>query len=106
MTSILSFQEHDVTVTGQHGHDIPKVLKKKSSMVVKDPALAVPGCDIILITVPAFTHEQYLTALKPHVKPGVILVGLPGQAGFEFAVHHIWGELAKESTIMCFESLP
>ena len=106
MALLFSLQEHDFTVTVHHGHDIPKVLRKKPSMVVKDPGLAVPGCDIIFITVPAFAHEQYLAALKPHVKPGVILVGLPGQAGFEFAVRGIWGELAKECTIMAFESLP
>ena len=74
--------------------------------VTKDPAKAAPGVDIIIFTVPAFAHQGYLDALKPFVKPGMVIVGLPGQAGFEFAVRGSWGDLAKQCTLMSFESLP
>ena len=74
--------------------------------MTKDPAKAVPGCDIIILAVPAFAHQGYFDALKPYITPGVIVVGLPGNAGFEFAVRGSWGDLAKQCTIMSFESLP
>lgn len=102
-TNTMANNEFTVTV---HGGAEPKVLKHKPSMVVKDPAKGVPGADLILFTVPAFAHEQYLNALKPYIKPGAVLVGMPGQAGFEFAVRGLWGDLAAQCTIMSFESLP
>ncbi len=89
-----------------HSGDSSKTLEAKPSLVTKNPEEAVPGCNVILFAVPAFAHEQYLNALKPHVQPGTVLVGIPGQAGFEFAVRGIWGDLAKQCTIMSFESLP
>ena len=78
----------------------------KPSMVSKTPEKAVPGADIIVITVPAFAHGQYLEAIKPHIKPGVVIVGLPGQSGFDFAVHGILGDKAQQCTVISFESLP
>ena len=89
-----------------HSGEDKKTLRAKPALVSKCPDEAMPGIQVILFAVPAFAHEQYLNALKPHVQPGTILVGIPGQAGFEFAVRGIWGELAKKCTIMSFESLP
>nr|CAJ43559.1 alanopine dehydrogenase [Sipunculus nudus] len=74
--------------------------------VSKDPAKVVPGSDIIMITVPAFAHAQYFSAIKPHMKEGVVIVGLPGRAGFDFAAHGILGEKASCCTLISFESLP
>ncbi len=71
-----------------------------------NPAEAVEGCDIILFVVPAFVHEKYLRVISSYIEPGTILVGLPGNAGFEFAIREILGNLAKQCTIMSFESLP
>ena len=83
-----------------------KNIVSRPSKVSKIPEEVVPGCDVILFAVPAFAHEQYLNALRPHIKPGTIVVGIPGQAGFEFAVRGIWGDLAKQCTIMNFITLP
>ncbi|ELT92175.1 hypothetical protein CAPTEDRAFT_141167 [Capitella teleta] len=95
----------DFSVDCHAGGKVTNVVGKPS-IVTKDPAKAAPGVDIIVFTVPAFAHAGYLEALKPYVKPGLVLVGCPGQAGFEFAVRGIWGEAAKGVTIMSFESLP
>ena len=86
--------------------DDQKILTSKPALVTKKPDEAMPDVQVILFAVPAFAHEQYLNALKPHVQPGTVLVGIPGQAGFEFAVRGVWGEMAKKCTIMSFESLP
>ncbi len=83
-----------------------KNIVAKPFKVSKKAEEVVPGVDVILFAVPAFAHEQYLNALKPHIKPGAILVGLPGQAGFEFAVRGIWGDVARQCTIMNFITLP
>ncbi|KAK2146505.1 hypothetical protein LSH36_604g04078 [Paralvinella palmiformis] len=100
-------KDHDFTVTLHAANKDPVKLVSKPSMVTKDPAEAMRGnVDIIVFTVPAFAHKNYLEQLKPYVKPGMILAGCPGQAGFEFAVRGIWGELALKVSVMSFESLP
>lgn len=53
-------------------------LKSKPTLVTKDASVAAPGCELIVITVPAFAHAGYLKALKPYVKYGTLVVGCPG----------------------------
>lgn len=90
-----------VDVTGPE----EKLTVSMPTKISKDPAIA-QGVDVILFAVPAFAHDQYITALKPYAKPGTIIVGLPGQPGFDFAVRGTWGDLARQCTIMTFITLP
>ena len=97
---------HDFEIkVNSHGVETHTV-RTKPALVTKDPAKAAVDVDVVVLTVPAFAHAQYLEALKPYIKPGWVLVGLPGQAGFEFQVRGIWGAEAKKVTIIAFESLP
>ena len=81
-------------------------VKAKSFLVTKDPRLAIFGCDVIIIVVPAYAHEGFFVALKPYIKPGMTLVGLPGRCGFELQVRDILGELFHQINVLNFESLP
>ena len=101
-----AMKDNDFIVTCQNPDGSKTVINKKPALVTKDPAAAMPGIQIIVITVPAFAHGQYLEALEPYVQPGTVLVGLPGQAGFEFAVRGTWGDKAKHCSLLSFESLP
>ncbi|CAH1798155.1 unnamed protein product [Owenia fusiformis] len=75
--------------------------------VCKDPGLVIPGCDVIILTVPAYAHGVYLEAIKDYLPEGVTIIGLPGQPGFEFAVKQTLGKnAARKYTIASFESLP
>ena len=78
----------------------------KPSVVSKDAAQVAPGCDIIVLTVPAFAHELYLKTLEPYIEPGMVIVGMPGRGGFDFAVRSVLGEKARHISIMSMESLP
>ena len=62
--------------------------------------------DIVVFMLPASAHEVFLHALKPYIKPGTIIVGLPGGPGFEFQVLHVLGDVGQQCTIMNFESSP
>ena len=62
--------------------------------------------DIVVLVLPANAHSVYLEILKPRLKPGTIVVGLPGLPGFEFETQHVLGDTTKPCTIMNFESLP
>lgn len=101
-----AMKHNDFTTTIVVKGKDPIVLKTRPSMVSKDPGEVTPDVDLIIFMVPAFAHEQYLKALKPFIRPGMVLVGCPGQAGFEFAVWGILGEKAKQVSVMSYDSLP
>jgi hypothetical protein len=73
--------------------------------ITSDPS-TVRACDLVLICVPAFAHEQYLTALVPHLPDGCVVVGLPGQNGFEFDLRSTLGERMRSIVALNFDSLP
>lgn len=67
----------------------------------------VPGSDIIILAIPSFTHELYLRALAPHVKPGVIIGAMPGEGGFDLCARHVLGaDFVAQSNIFALETLP
>jgi hypothetical protein len=74
--------------------------------ITSDPEVAARDCDIVIISVPAFLHLQYLTVLAPHLPSGCVVVGLPGQNGFEFDVRKALGDRFESTIVVNFESLP
>jgi len=101
-----ALQKGDFTVSlYEHGEKHGE-LKSKPTLVTKDPSKAIPGTDVIVFVMPAFAHENYLQAIKPYIEPGMILAGLPGRPGFEFQVYGTLGDVAKQCSVMNFETLP
>jgi ketopantoate reductase len=65
------------------------VAESNAALVTDDPGEAARGCDLAFFVLPAFLHARYLAALAPFLEDGCVLVGLPGQPGFEFDVREI-----------------
>ena len=103
-TEIMRDDDFTVTVKSPTKQD-QYIIQSKPSKVTNDPRDA-KNCDVIILCVPAFAHAQYLEALKQYVKPGVVLVGLPGQAGFEFEVRKYWGDIVNQCVILTYDTLP
>jgi hypothetical protein len=100
-----TLKTNDFTVRRKkHGEELAPVICKPD-LVSKDPSCA-KGCNLIILVVPAFAHNEYLTALKPYIGKGSTIIGLPGRAGFDFETRGILGPLAKDCTLVNFESLP
>lgn len=93
-----------ISITYNDGTEEDK--QTKPLLITKDPESAMEGISVIFFTVPAFAHGQYLTELKPFIKDNDLLVGLPGQAGFEFQCRSILGDKTKNCVLVSFESLP
>ena len=74
--------------------------------VTNNPEDAIRDVDIVVFLPPASALQVFLDALKPHIKPGTIIVGLPGGPGFQFHVLHVLGDVGQQCTIMNFESSP
>ncbi|XP_078351394.1 uncharacterized protein LOC144636134 isoform X2 [Oculina patagonica] len=99
-------EKSDLEVTLHRKGKEPTSIKSKPSLVTKNPEDAMRDVDIVVFVLPAFAHEVLLDAIKPHIKPGTIIVGLPGGPGFEFQVREVLGDVARQCTIMNFESSP
>ena len=99
-------QRDRLTVTARNGKDDQVVVTAQPFTVTNDARQAARGCDIIVFAVPAFAHASYLSSLEPFIEPGCVIVGLPGQNGFEFDVRQSLSERLHRCIVMNFESLP
>ncbi len=98
-----ALQLQPLTVIGRNGDG---AWSANSFRVTHDPTVAARGCDLIIFAVPTFSHERYLELLRPEIKDGCVIVGLPGQNGFEFEVRHTLGPKLRNCAVINFESLP
>jgi len=98
-------QGGDFKVTVSQGGNVTDYTSKPK-LITKVPDAVAADADIIILSVPAFAHAQYFTALKPFLKSGAVVVGSPGVPGFLFQFAHIMGDRANQFTLATFESLP
>ena len=89
----------------RHGEELTSITSQPA-LVTNISEDAIRDVNIVVFMLPASAHQVFLDALKPHIKPGTIIVGLPGGAGFEFQVLHVLGDVGQQCTIMSFESSP
>ncbi len=95
-----------LTIMARKGADDRVAFSANPFTVTTDPGQAARGCDVIMFAVPAFLHWRYLIALAPYIGPGCVVVGLPGQNGFEFDVRAALRDRLSDCVVMNFESLP
>eukprot|EP00532_Pseudo-nitzschia_australis_P007179 CAMPEP_0168165820 /NCGR_PEP_ID=MMETSP0139_2-20121125/1687_1 /TAXON_ID=44445 /ORGANISM="Pseudo-nitzschia australis, Strain 10249 10 AB" /LENGTH=366 /DNA_ID=CAMNT_0008082955 /DNA_START=424 /DNA_END=1521 /DNA_ORIENTATION=+ len=63
--------------------------------------------DVVILALPSFAHELYLKALKPYLRPGLLIGAMPGEGGFDLLVRHILGDnFITASNIFALETLP
>jgi hypothetical protein len=75
-------------------------------LVTNDPEEGARGRDVVILSLPAFMHSSYLEALAPYLERGSVIVGLPGQCGFEFEISQIFGQRKTDFVVVNFDSLP
>ena len=78
----------------------------KPALVTKKTEDVMGDAEIVVFMMQPSCLKYYLEALATHVKPGTIIVGLPGNSEFHFQVCHALGRKAQQCTTMNFESLP
>jgi NAD/NADP octopine/nopaline dehydrogenase, alpha-helical domain len=99
-------QRDQLTVNVPDGDGARVVLVANSFAVTSNPEQAARRCDIVILCLPAFLHSRYLMSLAPYLEDGCVVVGLPGQCGFEFDVRQVLGERIGRFSIINFDSLP
>ena len=79
---------------------IPTVITDQASEVADD-------LSVVILALPSFTHEQYLSALKPRLVPGVIIGAMPGEGVFDVCARHVLGrDFCDKSYLFATETLP
>ncbi len=61
-----------ITITGATAFG--KTGKVMPKLVTTDPGKAIPGAEVLMLTVPAYGHEPFMKAIVPHLQDGQILV--------------------------------
>ena len=97
---------NELKVTFHWKREEPTSITSQPSLVTNNPVEAIRDVNIVVFMLPASAHRFFLDTLKPYIKPGTIIVGLPGAPGFEFQILHVLGDVGQQCTIMNFESSP
>ena len=87
------------------GEETSRIVSKPALVSKKTEDLMGDAEMVVFMMQPSYL-KYYLKALATHVKPGTIIVGLPGNREFHSQVRHALGRKAQQCTIMNFESLP
>lgn len=101
-----AMHRHRLTVVGRNGANGGHGWQANTFTVTERPEQAACGCDLIIFAMPAFSHARYFSLLEPEIKEGSVIVGLPGQNGFEFAARKALGAKLRNCVVINFESLP
>ena len=99
-------QQMQFDVTVHYNREEPKHILSNPILLTERPENTIRDVDIVILMLPRSAHQLYLEALRPHIKPGAIIVGLPGYPGFDSEARHILGDKGRQCTIMNFESEP
>ena len=98
-----AIQQKEFDVAVHCNGEEPKHILSKPALLTETLENTIRDVDIVVLMLPAAVHQLYLKASRPHIKPGAIIVGLPGYPGFDREARHILG---RRCTIMNFESVP
>lgn len=101
-----AIEKTEMVLTVRGEDDRTTEIKSKPNMVSNDPKAVVPESDLIVFTVAANTHEEYISAMSGHLHKKMVVIGLPGLPGFEYLCKSYFGELSDQITIMSFELSP
>eukprot|EP01083_Nonionella_stella_P026213 72130_1 len=86
-----------------------KQVKAKPANITNDPKCLV-GADVVIISLPAFAHNQYLTAIKEYVKPRknktTLVACFPGLSGLDCDWISIFGKENKDFVLLSAITLP
>jgi hypothetical protein len=83
------------------------IMKGSVARVSMDPAKVLPGCDFLIITVPACHHDRVFAAAKPFLKRGMVIGVLVAEGGVEWCAQASLGpELFSSITFFSLESTP
>ncbi|CAC5416686.1 unnamed protein product [Mytilus coruscus] len=101
-----SLKEGGLTISATQPDGSVENIESSPSFVTKDAAAAMNQIQVVFIVAPAYRHELYIRSILPYINRNMLVVGLPGHAGFELQCKYILGDKSRICTIVGFDSLP
>lgn len=68
------------------------IFSGKINLATNDAQRAIDGCELILLTIPAFLFERQLNKIRQYVYKDTMIAAFPGTGGKEFVFRKIMGE--------------
>lgn len=66
----------------------------------------IPESDVVIVSIPAFGHEMYFSAIAPYLTPGTIVGVMVAEGGTDWAARHCFREKKDDIVFFGLETLP
>ena len=66
----------------------------------------ISTADVVILCLPAYGHQTYFDIITPHLQDTCIVVGMPGQPGFEYQCLQYLEKNHKRCPVLSTETLP
>ena len=73
--------------------------------ITKDVGI-ISTADVVILCLPAYGHQTYFDIITPHLQDTCIVVGMPGQPGFEYQCLQYLEKNRKICPVLSTETLP
>jgi hypothetical protein len=75
-------------------------------VVTNLPEEVIPESDVVIVSIPAFGHEMYFSAIAPYLTPGTIVGVMVAEGGTDWAARHCFGDRGNDIVFFGLETLP
>ena len=66
-----SLVDSQLVITVHEANGALQMIRSRPSCISSRPEDVACGCDMIILTMPAFAHSIYMRAIKSYVQPGI-----------------------------------
>lgn len=87
-------------------HDRERTFHGRPNRASSDPAEVVRGSQIVLLALPAFTHESTLRQISPHLEKRAWLGAFPARGGFDWCAQDVLDGHLDSVTLFGLQTLP
>jgi hypothetical protein len=96
---------HDNKIIAKHRNGSPDIVGTVNH-VTNLPQEAIATADVVIISIPAYVHEEYFTVIGPYLTPGTIVGVMVAEGGTDWLARSCFGEKEDEILFFGLETLP
>ena len=75
-------------------------------LVTDSPQEAISSADVVIISIPAYAHEEYFSCIGPYLTPGTIVGVMVAEGGTDWLARSCFGDKEDEILFFGLETLP
>jgi hypothetical protein len=74
--------------------------------ISSDPAVVIPGSQLVLLALPAFAHESVLEKIAPYLEQGTLVGALAARGSYDLCTRDVLKSKADSVTVFGLQTLP